>query len=146
MSFIRTKDGKIFDLENKKVSSWEYIDNDTAINEYGVEGAFYTIYYFDENEGHYSECDGKGGHSCDFIDEKDILKQANTIKELCDEFHIEYDSLSFSKEINYVKYYDFEIAKNNLEDGDTLYGVIHIKGKGLIYVAKMDSDGKLELI
>ncbi len=82
--YIRTKDGKIYDLENKKVSSWEYIDNDTAINEYGVEGAFYTIYYFDENEGCYSEYDGKGGHSCDFIEEKDIIKQGDTIEELCD--------------------------------------------------------------
>lgn len=82
--YIRTKEGKIFDLENKKVSSWEYIDNDTAVNEYGVEGAFYTIYYFDENEGHYSGYDGKGGHSCDFIEEKDIINQADTIDELCD--------------------------------------------------------------
>lgn len=80
--YIRTKDGTIYDLESKEVSSWEYIDNDTALNEYGVEGAFYTIYYFDENKGHYSEYDGKGGHSCVFIEEKDILKQSDTIEEL----------------------------------------------------------------
>ena len=87
---------------------------------------------------------------CVFIlldDIKDeIIAESDNLAELCDEFHIEFDSLIFPREINYVKYYDFEIAKNNLEDGETLYGVIHIKGKGLIYVAKMDKDGKLCLL
>lgn len=75
-----------------------------------------------------------------------ILKEADTIEELCDEFHIEFDSLWLPKEILYSKYYHFDIAKQNLEDNETLYGVIHIKGKGLIYVAKMNENGELVLI
>lgn len=81
-----------------------------------------------------------------YLMKKDIIKQADTIEELCDEFHIEFDSLWLPKEILYSKYYHFDIAKQNLEDNETLYGVIHIKGKGLIYVAKMNENGELVLI
>lgn len=80
------------------------------------------------------------------IREEFVIKESDTIEELCDEFHIEYESLSFHRKINYVKYHYFESAKNNLVDGDTLYGVIQIKGKGLIYVAKMNKEGDLVLI
>ena len=72
------------------------------------------------------------------------IREADTIEELCDEFHIEYFSLD--KKLSYVRFYDFEIAKQNNEDNDEIYGVIHIKGKGLIYVAKIDNEGKLVLI
>jgi len=143
--YIRTKDGRVYNLESKEVSSWEYIDNDTAINEYGVECAFYTIYYFDENKGHYSEYDGKGGRSCIFIEEKDILKQSDTIEKLCDEFVIENN---YYGQVSQSRYYDYEVAKQNLDiaSNDVIYGAIRVAGKGLIYVAKMNEDGNLELL
>lgn len=152
--YVITKDGAIYDLKSKEVSSWEYIDNDTAINEYGVECAFYTIYYFDENKGHYSEYDGKGGHSCDFIEEKDILKQSENLEELCDEGVIEVKFSStgyiahFNKNIDelrkFLKYLE-ECQPITKDEILNVYGAIYTS-KGLIYVAKMDNDGKLVLI
>ena len=144
MKYIRTKDGRIYDLESKEVSSWEYINEELANNVYREKEAFYCIYYYDENKAPYLETDGKGGHSMDSIGESEILKQADTIEKLCDEFHIEYFSLD--KKLSYVRFYDFEIAKQNNEDNDEIYGAIHIKGKGLIYVAKMNDKGELELL
>lgn len=147
--YIRTKDGKIFDLESKETSSWEYIDNETAINEYGVEGAFYTIYYFDENKGHYSEYDGKGGHSCIFIEEKDILKQADTIDELCDEFVLYDDHFKtygvFDKKIINFKWIQDHIEIYNFKEL-TIYGCIWTS-KGLIFVSEYNKEkGKMVLI
>ena len=130
--YIRTKEGKIYDLESKEVSSWEYIDNDTAINEYGVEGAFYTIYYFNENKGHYSEYDGKGGHSCDFIEEKDILKQADTIEELIDEavFFDDNGKPHYKTQEGAIWLLGAALFKDSLR-----FGIF--TETGLIYVAKM---------
>ena len=166
--YIRTKDGKVYNLESKEVSSWEYIDNDTAINEYKVEGAFYSIYYFDEDEGHYSEYDDKGGHSCDFIEEKDILKQDDTIKELCDGFYLKTrrkDTGEIHIQETFIYYDDFldefhrigDIEEYDIDDywcvdGEcfetelvTACGFIETD-KGLIFVAKMNKDEELELI
>ena len=68
-------------------------------------------------------------------DECDIIKQADTIEELCDEFVVEDN-------------YDFAIF-NNLklarQTKGTCYGAIWTN-KGLIYVAKMNDKGELELI
>lgn len=142
--FIRTKD-EIYDLKSKEVSSWEYIDNDTARDIYGVDGAFYTIYYFDENKGRYLECDNKGGHSCDFIEEKDIVKQADTKEELCDEFVIHRKEHNY----NFVWNEDRNIGLNYfcfLPEKYDVYGAVWVDGKGLIYVAKMNDEGKLVLI
>lgn len=141
--YIRTKDGRIFDLESKEISSIEYIDKNTAINEYKVECAFYTIYYYNGLKGHYLECDNKGGYSCDFIEEKDILKQADTIKELCDEFVVKdsFDKYCLEIDANYEA-----LKCNGWFNGDYLiYGAIWTD-KGLIYVAKMNENGELELI
>ena len=69
-------------------------------------------------------------------------KVADTIEELCDVFvyeqksnHELYDILCKNKEndINYIK------------NGTSIYGAIWTK-KGLIYVAKMNKKGELELL
>ena len=142
--YIRTKDD-VYDLKSKEVSSLEYIDNDTAINKYGVKGAFYTIYYFDENKGHYSEYDNKGGRSCDFIDEKDILKQSENLFELIDEFVVIRDSTKINQlvrtdDINYLK----EMMREDKR-------IVDVKGAiwsdfGLKYVARLTEDGGIKLI
>lgn len=144
--YIRTKEGKIFDLKSKEISSIEYIDKNTAINEYKVECAFYTIYYYNGLKGPYLECDNKGGYSCDFIEEKDILKQSEDLAELCDEFvaiEKEYNHLFYGNDIKQI----FEYYQEYKEDYgiEKIYGAIWTS-KGLIYVAKMDSEGKLVLI
>lgn len=144
--YIRTKDDNIYDLGNKGVSSWEYIDNDTAINKYGVKGAFYTIYYFDENKGHYSEYDNKGGRSCDFIDEKDILKQSENLKELCDCFVTESPSVELKYRFNIYKTLN-GAKKCAYANGDEINIYGHIwNGITLTPVAKMNENGKLELL
>ena len=77
------------------------------------------------------------------------IRQADTIEELCDEFVIEILD-SEDENVNQIRFPEFQWAKEEFEKftlyDTTLYGAIRVFGKGLIYVAKMDSEGKLELI
>ena len=69
-----------------------------------------------------------------------IINQADTIEELCDEFVID--------EIGHYQYGDFETAKAMLEtihEKGKLYGAIWTD-RGLIYIAKMNEEGALELL
>ena len=95
------------------------------------------------------------------FDKTDVIKQADTIEELCDEFvliHTEYDN---SKDIFEARssgtwlqhrgdnYYSFGLeqvrsGKMNIK-GSTLYGAIWTEW-GLKYVAKMNDKGELELL
>ncbi len=72
-----------------------------------------------------------------------VLKEADTIEELCDWFFLEGAN---GNPINYKKLYTAKRAKERMQIAHDLYGVIHVKGKGLIYVAKMNEKGWLELI
>ncbi len=73
-----------------------------------------------------------------------IIKQANTIEELCDEFIAHNhkaspdvkDVFSIKEELHY--------ASDYMEDGYTIYGAIWTD-KGLIYVAKMNEKGEWKL-
>lgn len=67
--------------------------------------------------------------------EQDIIKQADTIKELCDEFVMISDG-KHKLDIGCHSYSDEKIQ---------IYGAIWTD-KGLIYVAKMNNKGKLELL
>lgn len=72
------------------------------------------------------------------FDKKDIVKQADTIEELCDEF-VDVNSLCCSL-LNEKEKQDIKrFAKSNL------YGAIWTS-KGLIYVAKMNDKGEFELL
>lgn len=79
------------------------------------------------------------------IKKKDIVSKADTIKELCDEFVVAYEDGAR------IVYGDLEWAKTkaktSLELGNKsiIYGAIWTD-KGLIYVAKMNDEGELELI
>ena len=71
-----------------------------------------------------------------------ILKQADTIKELCDEFVVAYEDGAR------IVYSDLEWAKCKAKTSpikSTIYGAIWTD-KGLIYVAKMNEKGELELL
>lgn len=79
---------------------------------------------------------------------KNIIKQANTIEELCDEF-IEVDE---SDSYPYIVEHSCRFEKWNKYTKDLLkelytnvYGAIWTD-KGLIYVAKMNEKGELELL
>lgn len=71
------------------------------------------------------------------VEEKDILKQADTIEELCDEFVCLENKMTFHN-------LETITSSCNLKHL-TIYGAIWTD-KGLIYVAKMNEDGELCLI
>jgi len=74
----------------------------------------------------------------------EVIKQADTIEELCDEFVL----VEKMREVTYhhksSKFDDFKSIAI-LNERYTLYGAIWTN-KGLIYVAKMNNNRKLELI
>ena len=78
-------------------------------------------------------------HCCEqpMVHKRDIIKSADAIEELCDTFVIVGN--------NWQQIVDLEIAKDNCDVTDIkTYGAIWTD-KGLIYVAKMNEKGELEL-
>ena len=93
MRYLILKDRKVIDLEDKGVSSWEFIDEKTAqSDEWGCDEAFYIVYYFDENKGAHLEQDDKGGHSMDNFNASEILATCDTPEEL-----LNYETVSIPK-------------------------------------------------
>lgn len=86
------------------------------------------------------------------VSEEEILNQSDTIEELCDEF-VGYVGEEYVKENETYDMPNFQ--EYNLKDmlyhmsydkeDCVVYGAIWTS-KGLIYVAKMDENGELELI
>ena len=77
-----------------------------------------------------------------YFDVNCIIAQADTIEELCDEFVV------IEETQNYVmERCSYKTLKDNgwIGSGFTIYGAIWTD-KGLIYVAKMNDKGELELI
>ena len=141
---VRTKDGRIIDLNSKLVSSYEIIDDNTAKEEYGEDNGFICVYYFDEDIGEHIEYDNKGGRSMDNWYLRDIIKEANTIEELCDVYVLD--------EKLYYKIEDLKFHIKQLKEWNRWpdylikpYGAIWTD-KGLIYVAKLNDKGELELL
>lgn len=83
-----------------------------------------------------------------FIRKDQVINQADTIEELCDEFVV-FDKEQPNGKLLYYKgfenlkkeFIDFERDKEDC----VVYGAIWTS-KGLIYVAKMNDKGELELI
>ena len=122
MKYIRTKDGKIYDSLALRVDE---------------------IVYKDEQ--------GKWCREYRTVDPlKKALKIADTIEELCDEFVIRYkdgthDTLNYDYSQR-LKYMEMEQYNMKLRYGDCdLFGAIWCEW-GLKYVARMNSDGVLELL
>ena len=83
-------------------------------------------------------------------DRKHIVKQADTIEELCDEFVvIVYPDEPYAEikpEIYKRSFKDIlKVCEENMTGIQKLYGAIWTD-KGLIYVAKMNEKGELELL
>lgn len=152
MKYIRTKDGRIIDLNSKLVSSYQIIDDKTAIEEYGEDSGFVMVYYYNRDIGEHIEYDNKGGSSMDNWYLKDIIKKADTIEELCDEFVYfaeELYDIPISVRLN--DKIAFAQAKSNFKLGCECGFKNWLKlaiwtDKGLIYVAKMNEKGELELL
>ena len=121
MSYIRTKDG-IYKVESET---------------YNKQG-----YYIDRYEE-------------DVILKKQVIIQSESLEELCDEGVIEVKFGSTGYITHFKKYiYDLKKFLKYLEECQPItkdeilnvYGAIWIDGKGLVYVAKMNDKGELELI
>lgn len=127
MKFIRTKDGRILDFNRIKLYAKSYSFNN-------------------ESETHLSI-------EWDIIREEiDILKQADTIEELCDGFIIGetlkiYNKSNFNFERKIVNLGHKEYMK--FENLKSIYAVIMTFENGIpriITVAKMNEKGELELL
>lgn len=119
MKYIRTKDGRILDLDRIKLYAESYSFNN-------------------ESETHLSI-------EWDIIREEiDIIKQTDTIEELCDEI---VEVIDGKAQVVYadISFNDLAIAKIRDKNNAIVYGAIWTK-KGLIYVAKMNDKGDLELL
>ena len=122
--YIRTKDNKIF-----KVLDTHYMRVPENHRLYGVK-----VYDVEVWKG---------------ILEEDVLKEANTLKELCDIFKVVNINQS---PFSFTNYRDFELARfnKNKSENATLYGYIYIllpNGAVRIEpVAKMNEKGDLELL
>ena len=89
-----------------------------------------------------------------FIRKDQVIDQSETIEDLSDEFVCEW----FDKEVNRYRhvYCRFKIGQSKelyrrdiplpADVNFEIYAGIWVNGKGLTYVAKMNDDGKLELI
>ena len=81
--------------------------------------------------------------------------QADTIEELCDGFYLDDDALMLIERFyhywamgdNFSNDHDgyYTMYRKDFEEGASFYGFIKTN-KGLIYVAKMNDKGELELI
>lgn len=121
MKYIRTKDGKIY-LIGKDL--------------------------FEEDTFHFTD---KDGVATILIEEQKLSilgKLADTIEELCDEF------VEYNRERNkgfYIREYELKEVKNvvrkepSILEHTDIFGAIWTS-KGLIYVAKMNEKGELELL
>lgn len=116
--YIRTEDG-IYDLETK--NNDDEFENQIA----------------DIEEISYG---GKNG-SCVLIPQKRILAEADTPEELCDEY-----VLPKFRDVFAIDRFSKQVCINHIKCGNgDVYGAIWTS-KGLIYVAKMNENGDLELI
>lgn len=134
MKYIRTKDGRIIDLTNW--FSQETICANTETNEVKKDVCYQRTWF----EQHGDTCKYKTEY---ISHNSQVLKQANTIEELCDEFVIRWSNKTYCdnlmKTLEQARYW--LTNDNNAE----IYGAIWTD-KGLIYVAKMDEKGELCLI
>ena len=110
MRYIRTEDGRIIDI-----SDIELFEDELANTDFG-----------DGNIGLYAGIP--------------VIKSANTIEDLCDEFVLFKDNKPYAIVPN--KGHNSELAKDVWKD----YRGAIWTDKGLIYVAKKNDKGELELL
>lgn len=122
MKYISTKDGKIYKTLE------EYMQSDLPPTKMRVEDV------------------AKGWHN--IIPKSKIIKQADTIEELCDCFVKIKRKKDYRDYILKFDFKDLPLLKEQRIKYPTspVYGAIHVEDKGLIYVAKMNDEGELELL
>lgn len=120
MKYIRTKDGKIYDTLDER---------GMAISQIRKQCDFVDFVTFQNRLGDFA------------IPKTEIVKQADTIEELCDEF------VGIDSQGHYIIHNDkfIEGARIIPLEKVNYYGAIWTD-KGLIYVAKMNDKGELKLL
>lgn len=120
MKYIRTKDGRIYDTLDER---------GMAISQTRKQCDFVDFVTFQNRLGDFA------------IPKTEIIKQADTIEELCDEFVlIRNETIRV-----YPKLEQLLEAITAICIGDNVYGAIWTEW-GLKYVAKMNKKGELELL
>lgn len=139
MKYIRTKDGRIVDLEkfiNEEKNTPYY--KDFIFEEITKDGVLkWTAVGTEQNS-----MEDQIGRRCHFSAtlNNEVINQADTIEELCDEFVVDkFGEKDIYKEMS-IGLIQKHIARNH-----KIYGAIWTY-KGLIYVAKMNDKGELELL
>lgn len=153
MKYIRTKDGKVFekiDINTKTVEEIKNLWCDFKVSD----GTIHFVDYFPKEKEVLKILQREIEHivfvkkeidsdSDDYIyepiDKEEILKQADTIEELCDEFvFLTYGEHCITPSLEIPKQYKENYA-------NITFGAIWTD-KGLIYIAKMNDKGELELL
>lgn len=125
----------------------KYIRTTNGIYQYGTGGQPHPPYFcvpnFDGTKLLISE-----GLAREYpIEEQTIVNQADTIEELCDNFMVEYkngEHMIFHDFYHLKRHYELYSQEYHHISGR--YGCMWVFGKGLIYVAKMNDKGELELL
>lgn len=108
MRILLLKNKKVIDLENKQISSWNYIDK-TRIEDYGIEEPCYEVYYFNHDIGEHIEQDDRGGQSMDSIYESQIQKTFDTLEDF-----LAYQTVTITlEEYNELTKAKKELTSNN---------------------------------
>lgn len=125
MKYIRTKN-EIYEVDRLIVIKNDISNKVKAGKYYETNGYIYTL-----------------------IPDSDIKKQSDTIKELCDRYVGVSNNKPMIIKYEFGEYYDEYNGAYTKEEllamYDAIYGAIWTD-KGLIYVAKMNEKGELELI
>ena len=140
MKYIRTKDGRIWALNEfryEKKYHW-YRPNKKYLSRTGIGFSFW-IWCFDDEYDLIPDVMGK--ITIEII-KREECKFADTIEELCDEFVQETNC--FGDKPIVIKSNTFSTIVGIAKEY-TVYGAIWTN-KGLIYVAKMNEKGELELL
>ena len=139
MKYIRTKEGRIIDLKNWSITKTTYVDYQTSKIE---EDVCYQRTWFEYI----------GGDACEYREEhishkRQVIAEADTIEELCDSEVIVWKDSTPSIWNKFLTKQEFEHLYSSFQRKKVIaiYGAIWCD-KGLIYVAKINSKGEMELL
>ena len=143
MKYVRTKDGRIIDIEkfiNEEKDTPYY--KDFIFEEITKDGVLkWTAVGTEQNS-----IEEQRGIRCQFSATltSEIINQANTIEELCDEFIVISDNCK-RPIISALPFNELQLYAKGRTKYAICYGAIWTD-KGLIYVANLNDKGELELL
>ena len=142
MKYIRTKDG-VFEVDNRTKEQLELYGHNS--DEY-YKDRFSNVYAWLPIMTKNSKGENVPCHRSEKVKKENIINQADTIEELCDEFviksYVKTTPFLFCQEYDDI---DRFMKSPDLDKDTVVFGAIWTD-KGLIYVAKMNKKGELELL